>query len=397
MQKFIGQRLRSARRQRGMSMADLQAACANRIKTSTISRYEKGEITPSPDNWIILASALEVKPGYFSKPVRVAVESVEYRKLARLSARRCAAIEELVKDRVERYIEVEEILDIRDRFENPLKGKVIASLDDIEDAVDALLKKWELGFNPLPNVLNQLEDLSIKVVEVKEDQKFEGLAMWVNQRIPVIVVNSNFTTEKLRFTALHELGHLLLNLDAFEKGEKACHRFAGAMLFPRRRVHAEFGDLPRHKIHINELEAINAFYGISLQAALYRLLHLNIITEDSIAYFYRTWFRNNREEIGLRSYPGQEKTMRFRQLVSRAEAMGIIDAVKAADLLNQPVKDYQHQASDGEAYEDPSGFAEAAVQSMNTYYDDDSDDYTDVPLVEVNPDYEGWRHLQSRI
>jgi Zn-dependent peptidase ImmA (M78 family) len=329
----------------------------------------------------------------------VEVETVEYRKLARLSARRCAAIEELVKNKVERYLEVEETLDVFDQFENPIKDMDISRLDDIEDAVDILLKKWELGYNPLPNVLNQLEDLSIKVVEVDEDQNFEGLAMWVNQHIPVIVVNSNFTTEKLRFTALHELGHILLNLDAFDvkDREKACHRFAGAMLFPRSCVYTEFGGLFRTRIHINELEAVNAFYGISLQAALYRLLHLNIIQEDTVAYFYRTWFRNNREEIGLRTYSGKEQAMRFRQLVSRAEAMGIIDAVKAADLLNLPVKEYQHQASDGEAYEDLSGFAEAAMQSMNTYYDDDSDDYTDVPLVEVNPDYEGWRHLQSRI
>ena len=30
---------------------------------------------------------------------------------------------------------------------------------------------------------------------------------------------------------------------------------------------------------------------------------------------------------------------------------------------------------------------------LNTYYDDEEDDYSDVPLIEPNPDYIDWRIL----
>ncbi len=76
-------------------------------------------------------------------------------------------------------------------------------------------------------------------------QAFDGLSGWADERIPIIVVNKYFTIERKRFTALHELGHLLLNF-AEELDpkfiEKLCQRFAGAILIPRETFFNELGD-----------------------------------------------------------------------------------------------------------------------------------------------------------
>lgn len=392
--EIFARRLKSARKLRGLSMAELENLTQSRIKTSTLSRYERGEIMPSPDNLLVLATALQVKPAYFAKPFKITVDSIEYRKKSVLGKKRTRAIEESVLQRVERYIEVEEILGIQSDFHNPLNDIVITETEEIEDAVDTLLDAWELGFNPLPNVLNQLEELEVKVLEVEEDSKFEGLAIRINEKIPVVVVNRVFTTEKTRFNALHELGHLVLNFQGLNPTqiEKACHRFAGAMLFPRACVWKEFGKAIRTGIHINELQAVNTIYGISCQAALYRAVDLGIIPGHQIKKYYQLYFNHNREERGLSNYPQEEHTLRLEQLVTRAEASGLIDMHKASELLNIALEEYQ---SIGSQEEEPFDHSVSFLSSLNTYYDDDTDDYSDVPILEPNPDYEGWRYLQS--
>ncbi len=396
MSDFLSQRLKSARIFRGLSMANLESLTDHKIKTSTISRYEKGEIKPSPENLLVLSEALQFKPTYFSKPISINVQNVEYRKKSILTKKKTNEIEERVKNRVERYIEIEDILNIRRPFVNPIDNMVIQKDEDIEDAVDRLLQKWDLGFNPLPNVLNQLEEREIKVLEVEEDQRFEGLAMKVNNDIPVVVVNRSFTIEKRRFNALHELGHIVLSFKGYSarKKEKACHRFAGAMLFPRDCVFKEFGTTKRTNIHIGELKAVNKFYGISCQAALFRAVDLNIMPYHQLRKYYMTIFNNNRVEDGLSQYKAEEKSHRLEQLVTRAESLGLIGSNKAAEILNISVEDYLNIGSvDIEQRQDQYSL----LSAFNSYYNDAEDDYSDVELKEINPDYEGWRYLQSRI
>ena len=83
---------------------------------------------------------------------------------------------------------------------------------DIETATQLIRTDWRLGQNSIPSVVEMLEDNHIKVVEVDEPLEFDGLSSMIDNNIPVIVVNKNFPVERKRFTLLHELGHLLMNL-----------------------------------------------------------------------------------------------------------------------------------------------------------------------------------------
>ena len=66
------------------------------------------------------------------------------------------------------------------------------------------------------------------------ENNFDGLATIINDKYPVIVINKNFNVERKRFTLLHELGHLLLELPECEikYEESVCNRFASEFLFP---------------------------------------------------------------------------------------------------------------------------------------------------------------------
>jgi hypothetical protein len=65
---------------------------------------------------------------------------------------------------------------------------VIDSLAGIEPIADKLRRDWNLGEDPLYNVVELLEDLKIKVFEIKADLSFSGMSTWVDGKIPVIVI-----------------------------------------------------------------------------------------------------------------------------------------------------------------------------------------------------------------
>ena len=67
---------------------------------------------------------------------------------------------------------------------------------------------WNIGSDGIINVIDLLEEHGIKVIEIDAPESFDGLSSMVNDLYPVIVLNKAFSSERKRFTALHELGHL---------------------------------------------------------------------------------------------------------------------------------------------------------------------------------------------
>ncbi|MDZ7775928.1 MAG: ImmA/IrrE family metallo-endopeptidase [Bacteroidales bacterium] len=81
------------------------------------------------------------------------------------------------------------------------------------------------------------------------------MSSFVNDTFPAIVINKNYPLERKRFTLLHELGHLLLNIsDHFsaKEEEKICDCFAGAVLLPQKIVYSMVGQM-RKNISLIEL------------------------------------------------------------------------------------------------------------------------------------------------
>lgn len=293
---------------------------------------------------LALAKALEVKPDYFFRPYSVEIGKVEFRKKKRLTVKEVKAIKQRVTDFVQRYLEVEQFLNISTSFHNPIEGIAVNSFSDIEKASLKVRRKWNLGLNSLPNVIDILEDNEIKVIEINAHEDFDGFSGWADNRIPVIVINENFNAERKRLTALHELGHLILKLPdsiSDKEKEKLCFQFAGAMLLPETTFKTEIGE---HRSHfaLQELIAMKESYGISIQGIMARAKDLEIINEARFVAF-RKWINNNRAEKDLGSYIGQEKAYRFKQLIYRAASEEVISLSKAANLSNQKLAEFRKE------------------------------------------------------
>ena len=109
---MFGQRLKLARRRSGFSLRELSSRIGGLVSAQAIGKYERGEMMPGSSVVIALADALDVSVAYLLNPSAVALESVEFRKLASTRVKERAKVEATVLDHVDRYLQVEELLGI---------------------------------------------------------------------------------------------------------------------------------------------------------------------------------------------------------------------------------------------------------------------------------------------
>jgi Zn-dependent peptidase ImmA (M78 family)/transcriptional regulator with XRE-family HTH domain len=345
--QLFAAKFKSARRMKGLSLQELADKMDNVISRQALHKYEKGEVIPDSEMLGHLSTVLGVRSDYFFRQADVELGALEFRKLKRLSVKEQNRIVEHTKDVVSRYLELEEIIGIDPVFHNPLSGmESIGGLEDVEVAAMKVRQKWHLGTGPIFNAIELLEDNHIKVVEVFSAEGFDGMQTWVNGRIPVIVFNAERMSapDRIRFTVLHELGHLLLPLEGLAERQKetCCHRFAAAMLFPKEPAEKELGK-SRTKLLVPELGALKQQYGISIQALAYRARDLQIITDAHLQQFLAVMAMNQWKVNEPVVYAGVEKSNRFRQLIYRALAEELISISKAAALANQSLNDFRKQ------------------------------------------------------
>ena len=340
----FNQRLLSARKMAGLSLQDLADRMDIEITKQALNQYEKGQTTPSSKVIISLSNALGLPVDYFFKKSDVKLENLEFRKKSSLSQKEIEAARFKTMDYLEKYLEIEGLLNVENTFTNPLKKALVHNEQVIEKYANELRKAWDLGLDPIPDVIALLEEKRIKVFELEAPDEFSGLSSRTDG-IAVIVVNKNVNIVRKRFTALHELAHLVLTFpDSMDDKQKEllCYTFAGAFLFPEEVFKDEFGK-KRTSILLNELVLFENYYGISVQAIMRRAHGLQLIS-DSKFRDYQAWLSksgNKKKELG--SFRGGETPMRFRRLVYKALSEDIITYSKAAALFGVPQSEFEEE------------------------------------------------------
>jgi len=335
MNEIFAYRLKNARIIAGLSMEALAETVG--VSKQMISKYEKGKSIPDSTHLIKLSQVLNQKVDYFFRPAEVELPEVSFRKKYALKGKRLKTLKGFIHIQMENYLSIESFLSINSEFKNPLSDIEINYFSDIDGVADKLRKKWKLGNDPISNIISLLESKKIKVIEVEEENKFDGLSVLIDNKYPVIVINKSFPVERKRFTLLHELGHLLLNINerySDKDEEMFCNRFAGALLLPEDAVYENFGT-DRKNISFPELKNIQELYGISIRAIMYRLKDLAVITAGmhksfSIRLNSNSHFKNEVDEV---RFTELENTGRFNRLVYQALSKELLSLSKASSLL----------------------------------------------------------------
>ena len=333
-------RLRQARLMRGMSLEKLSQALTSSVTRQAINKYEKGQMKPDSRVLIALAGALGVKIDYFFRPFTVEVDKVEFRKKPGFTDKMTVALRERVREELERYLEIEQLSNSTIDF--TLSGKEISTVKDAKDFAMEIRHLLGLGHDGISNVIEVLEDCGIKIIELQENNDFDGLSGYANGKIPIIVINGNFSTERKRHTALHELGHLLLNVPAGTPDktvENICNAFATEMLLPANILTTKIGNV-RHDISLSELTDLQRQFGISVDDIMLSLREHGVISDRRYSGFlkkkssivdFRALVEKSRVKL--------ERSGRFARMVYRALADETITFSKAAVLLNTSIDD----------------------------------------------------------
>ena len=258
------------------------------------------------------------------------IDGVRFREKEKVPAKAAAALRLRIKDYVNRSLEAETFLGVSDTFQNPLAGCAVKTAADAEAAAGDVRRAWSLGSSPVKNLLGLLEEVGIMVFEVRGIERFEGLS-GTCAGVPFMAVSRDSPDDRMRFTAAHELAHILCGFPEREGAESLCHQFAGAFLLPPEvaRRTLLFG---RRKLSLFELAEIKQEYGISLQAIVRRALSLGIVSARKARSFRETMRAKGWLVTEPVDYRGSERTTKLMRILCYAVAEGIIPAERAAEL-----------------------------------------------------------------
>jgi len=158
---LIGNRLKLARRAAGLSLRALESRIDGRVTAQAIGKYERNESMPSSGVLIALADALGVSVEYLTSDQELALEAVEFRKKSISRKREEGHVQARVVDLLERYLEVERLLALPTvEWDKPREAPypVVEDFVEVEQAALSLRTHWDLGRNPIPSMVELLEE-----------------------------------------------------------------------------------------------------------------------------------------------------------------------------------------------------------------------------------------------
>jgi Zn-dependent peptidase ImmA (M78 family)/transcriptional regulator with XRE-family HTH domain len=344
MENKFAAKLKELRERHRLSLQELADQVG--VAKQSIHKFENGIVSPSSETLLKISDALNVSYSFFyENPVsfNLTLQNIKFREKHKINNEQLEnEIKEEVCKYLSKFMELSAILNEDLEFENPLAGFEITTDKDIEKAAKLIRKKWKIGNAPITDVVETLENKGVFIVEIKRLEDFTGLSGMVNEEVPIIVLNEYFNSvERKRFTALHELGHIVLDFTdeiSDNKLERYCDMFAGAVLLVDDVLHAELGK-NRTVITLAELKRIKELYGISIQAIIMRASTTGFIDNKTSTEWWQSYteWNTNDSPSDFGTYRSFERVQRFSKMLVRGVAEKRLSMSKAAELIDKKV------------------------------------------------------------
>lgn len=185
----------------------------------------------------------------------------------------------------------------------------------------AEVARSELGLppdRPIKHVIHAIESAGVLVIRLpRAFSDGDGFCVWAldgsRGRRPVVVLSADRPADRVRFSAAHELGHLVMHqpLPAAREVHAEADRFAGAFLLPRDAMRNEV----TRPVTLETFLSIKLKWGVSVQAAVMRAYRLELITQRKYqALFRRLSARGWRTHEPMSTRVPLERPRAFRQI-----------------------------------------------------------------------------------
>jgi len=200
-----------------------------------------------------------------------------------------------------RHISQEIPLDLRESVDvqaSEVRKALGITLDDQLDwkSDDLALKRWR----------EALETLGVFVFKAPFKQKDISGFCLLDSDFPLIYLNNSATKTRQIFSLLHELAHLLLNINGISKFESSyinrlpaterrieqfCNKIAAEILIPSDDFAQQIAGFPRNAESVQDHLYANlaSRYGVSREAVLRRLLNMERVSESFYEQKAKLW------------------------------------------------------------------------------------------------------------
>ena len=282
-----GKCIKLARESRGLSQSKLSELLG--VTQATLSRFEKGVLTVTPEAVSKMANVLNYPASFFEKDICIVGEtSLFYRKRASMTVKDLSILESKISILSKGIDELMESINIPELRIPSVEPSVDNSPQEIAYKVRNFLG---VPAGPIDKIVSLLEKNGIIVMflDVDDMEKFDGLTMFTMNQAPVIWINRNIPNDRKRFSLAHELGHLVMHLrsENLEKSEEQkeleANEFAGEFLMPKSQCKVDL-----FKLKYKDLGMKKYYWKVSKAAIIYRAKELKCISEETARYLYVT-------------------------------------------------------------------------------------------------------------
>lgn len=273
-----------ARDSRGRTQQDLADAAG--VTQGMISKAQRGTATLSPRHVAAIAQYLDYPERLFYEPGRVrevGSACLYHRKRKTLPAK--------VRDKIDgqmlmRNLNIMKLLDGLD-----IEGdRIFHTMDpdeyggDPAEVARALRRAWRVPDGPIPNLTTLIESAGgIVLIEDFGHRKLFGMSCWTVRGHPLFYLNASASTDELRWTMAHELGHLTMHAAPADGDPEAqADAFAGELLAPA----ALFRPAAR-RLTFDRLPQLKAYWGLSMKGIIKRAQAIGAVDPKAALRLYK--------------------------------------------------------------------------------------------------------------
>lgn len=311
---FEPDRLRQARQLAMLTKREV--AEASGVSPAAVGQYEAGVSVPRPETISRLAEALDVPEAFFGsgRPLQRLETSETYFESLRATT---AKQRQHATAFAEQIWELAHALETHVRFPEPnlpwWEEQDLATNWTPRQAAQAVRAYWGLGTEPVGHLVSHLEANGIIcALAPPTDQAIARVDAYSTLAFgrPMAVLTADRADDvyRHRFSAAHELGHLMLH-GGEPSGDMAIERqadaFAAELLTPRDTIR----DALPHRMDFNSLFRLSERWGVSVKMLVYRSQELGLISESTARRAYIRLNQIEQPQRPIRLYSGEVPSM----------------------------------------------------------------------------------------
>lgn len=283
----IPQRLRDARIADGKTIKEVAEALG--ISAQVLSMFELGRCKVSVEMFFRLKNMYNMPNSFYGTQYmdNVARSTVFFRKFSAATKRKreqALKQSDFISCNIIKFFEGKIKFPAVDGLFDEIKTSVnIEKKRDPELWAKLIRRKWNMGTNPISNLIRDLERRGIIVVVMPMDNDVDGFSYWQDGR-PFIFANKNNTAVRLRMSIAHELCHLFFHEEEdvereLKKVEDEAKAFAGAFLLPEAALHNEL-----YMGSLEQFRYLKSKWRVSINGIVMRAKQLFLIDDNRYTY-----------------------------------------------------------------------------------------------------------------